>query len=464
MIKFLILCVLLTLSRSGQAQLFQALPPANIASDCGCFGVLSYFGLGLPTYYSLTHITLYTKGGNGIDAKDITALSNSGFDPQLPLKIIVHGYLESQESAWMTQMKDALHSESHPDMNVVLVDWGAFAKQPEYNLAANHAIYIGRVVAQFLQSLQDNFPDFNANQVHLIGFSMGAHVVGIAGHNFPGIGRITGLDPAGPVFQCAPESERLTENDGDFVDVVHTNGGCLLFGHIGHNNRAGHQDFYVNGGESQPGCNPFIADLLISATEFFNQNNSTICHHHRAVFYFIESITTSETPYGYKCQDMETFETGACLDSSNEEVFGYNASPGLEGSFYLTTDEVSPFFQRYVKIEATAGDTVQGSLDLTVMGRFGSPREEVSMKNTVSSVQIYTGLVGLPFGAAVSELELTLTYHPAPLLFQTFTNILDSLDIVATDVNTNEQYCATHWGASQTLTSYSVNLSLGPCP
>ena len=69
-------------------------------------------------------------------------------------------------------------------------------------------------------------------QVHLIGHSLGAHVVGFIGKGVQTLGlgklaRITGLEPAYPTFEFAGPSERLSDEDADFVAVIHTNSGML---------------------------------------------------------------------------------------------------------------------------------------------------------------------------------------------------------------------------------------------
>lgn len=65
--------------------------------------------------------------------------------------------------------------------------------------------------------------------------------------------RITGLDPAGPLYHVLPGvvgASRLSENDAEFVDIIHTDDriyGLAL--------KSGTVDFYPNGGARfQPGC------------------------------------------------------------------------------------------------------------------------------------------------------------------------------------------------------------------
>merc|ERR1719423_250220 len=96
---------------------------------------------------------------------------------------------------------------------------------------------------------------------HLIGFSLGAHVSGHAGKRIK-LKRISGLDPAGPLFENFPSSVRLDSSDAEFVDVIHTNADSLLWGGLGAYEPMGHVDFYPNGGRMQKGCaNLFVGGV-----------------------------------------------------------------------------------------------------------------------------------------------------------------------------------------------------------
>ena len=101
--------------------------------------------------------------------------------------------------------------------------------------------------------------------MHLIGHSLGAHVAGYAGERVEGLGRITGLDPAEPLFQGMPAFVRLDPTDAQFVDVIHTvcpqlslhnslkphpflqDATSILMGGWGMEDPVGHVDFYPNG-------------------------------------------------------------------------------------------------------------------------------------------------------------------------------------------------------------------------
>lgn len=96
--------------------------------------------------------------------------------------------------------------------------------------------------------------DLDLNSVHILGHSLGAHIAGFAGAKLSGkIGRITGMDPAGPGFErprFKEPKDRLDASDAVFVDVIHTCGGT-----IGFSKSIGHADFFPNGGTfRQPGC------------------------------------------------------------------------------------------------------------------------------------------------------------------------------------------------------------------
>jgi len=67
------------------------------------------------------------------------------------------------------------------------VDWGPGSAVPNYVRAAANTRLVGRQLAKLIRSL--NVP---LEKVHMIGFSLGAHVAGFAGAELGNVSRITG--------------------------------------------------------------------------------------------------------------------------------------------------------------------------------------------------------------------------------------------------------------------------------
>lgn len=165
------------------------------------------------------------------------------------------------------------------------------------------------------------------NEIHLIGFSLGAHVTNYVSTTLRSefiIPRISGLDPAMPLFVTADADNKLDASDAAFVDVIHTN--ALVQGKI---EQCGHVDFYLNGGVHQPGC---------------NSGNIFQCSHHRAPEYYAESINSAVGFWGWKCQSYVTYLFGMCTPEKDQQaVAGEDCRASSSGLFFLKTNPSSPF-------------------------------------------------------------------------------------------------------------------------
>jgi hypothetical protein len=91
-------------------------------------------------------------------------------------------------------------------MNVIMVDWKEGAVGPDYYEAHLNTKVTGEKTAQFIYK-----SGVDPATVHCIGHSLGAHTCGHVGKNIK-LNRITGLDPAGPLFG---DSNRLRSTDAE---------------------------------------------------------------------------------------------------------------------------------------------------------------------------------------------------------------------------------------------------------
>ncbi len=110
---------------------------------------------------------------------------------------------------------------------------------------------------------------------------------------------IAAFDPAGPYFhdeEYTPETH-LDPTDAVFVDVIHTNGGNVLTGHLSTLKPIGHVDFYANGGGEQPGC---LNSIIANIEEFFRESACTRRWSFRHVNYLFLLVTYRCGTYSHR--------------------------------------------------------------------------------------------------------------------------------------------------------------------
>lgn len=78
------------------------------------------------------------------------------------------------------------------DCNIICVDWENGATIPNYVRAAANTRLVGKQLAILLSGLE-KYVNLSVRNVHMIGFSLGAHVAGFAGSELKNLSRITGI-------------------------------------------------------------------------------------------------------------------------------------------------------------------------------------------------------------------------------------------------------------------------------
>ncbi|XP_064607154.1 pancreatic lipase-related protein 2-like [Liolophura sinensis] len=259
------------------------------------------------------------------------------YNSSLPVTVVIHGYNEDMYSPHLLALVGELAFQG--TVNVVAIDWGEGAHVLYDKSAANTRV-VAAVVTVFLRRLfEDGF--IGPESVHLIGYSLGAHAAGYVGQSIPDIGRITGLDPAAPLFQAIHTDVRLDSSDALFVDVIHTNGAPLFELGFGIHYPMGHADFYPNGGKRQPGCESAWDRLLSLIT---GSRSDLACSHRRAVELFTESI---HSPCEFRSElcPYNSISHNYCTPCQGDDCvsMGYHVNRTLRGTFYLTTAVERPF-------------------------------------------------------------------------------------------------------------------------
>uniref|UniRef100_A0A667YG18 Lipoprotein lipase n=1 Tax=Myripristis murdjan TaxID=586833 RepID=A0A667YG18_9TELE len=282
------------------------------------------------------------------------------FNPETQTFVVIHGWtVTGMFESWVPKLVTALY-EREPTANVIVVDWLTRASQ-HYPSSAADTKLVGRDVAKFVSWIQREL-QLPWERIHLLGYSLGAHVAGIAGDlTKQKISRITGLDPAGPTFEHADAESTLSPDDAQFVDVLHTNTRGSPDRSIGIQRTVGHIDIYPNGGTFQPGCD--IQNTLMGIAQagikgFQDMAQIVKCSHERSIHLFIDSlVNTGQQSMAYRCNSKEAFNKGLCLSCRKNRCnkLGYNVNKVRTPrsiKMYLKTREMMPYkvFHYQVKV------------------------------------------------------------------------------------------------------------------
>ncbi|XP_014280309.1 lipase member H [Halyomorpha halys] len=255
------------------------------------------------------------------DPKELTA---EDYDNRKKTIILIHGFADYYPGSFMIPLLLEAYSKIG-NRNIIAVEWGKLAAAPFYISASKNTYPVGKILAKFLRSMIKH-KSHSMYLTEFIGFSLGAHVAGVAS-NFlrhkPR--RIIGLDPAEPLFADSPLEYCLDKDDAPLVEVIHTSGGFLGF-----RRPIGHRDFYPNGGlHPQPGCPGDIAG---------------ICSHRRGYRYFADAVKNRGRGFkATKCDSMKDYIDGKCSGNPKLLMYNNNFNPALNGSFYLVTNPQKPF-------------------------------------------------------------------------------------------------------------------------
>lgn len=196
---------------------------------------------------------LYSNSKNGywtkrqLDTSFRYPLTKQGWNPSKKNVIVIHGFNGTENKTPMTIIRDAYLKRG--DYNVFMVDWSGLTYFPCYLSSLSNTRLVAQCAAQFYSHLTYN--GASSYLIHCVGHSLGAHICGMmSNHLHRKINKIIGLDPARPlVDRYGTEMFKLTKDDANFVQVIHTNAGFL-----GETAQIGHIDFCVNGGSMQPSC------------------------------------------------------------------------------------------------------------------------------------------------------------------------------------------------------------------
>ncbi|KAJ2938900.1 hypothetical protein O0L34_g17710 [Tuta absoluta] len=218
---------------------------------------------------------------------------------------------------------------AHRGYNVLVTDTFAFLVNI-YPKSARLSRTLGRKLGEFLMRLVPL--GLTGDNLELVGISLGAHIASYTAMHFhlkTGVKprRLTGLDPAGPCFRSLPIEMRFNKFHAEHTDVIHTN-----IDGFGMAEPLGDVDFYMNGGEYQPGDIAYIPCLVV-------------CSHLRAVIYWWQAIEHPKKFVGMRCDSVQDARLANCYNNTVTNYLGLETLWDRPGIYYLATSNNFPYYR-----------------------------------------------------------------------------------------------------------------------
>ncbi|CAK1549405.1 unnamed protein product [Leptosia nina] len=267
-------------------------------------------------------------------------LNSTCMDASLPTIIYTFGYRGKCNGPATSAMLNGYIGTKK--RNVILLDWEEEARSGILGISLGYAMYalpnskrVGQELGAAILKLHN--AGLQLNTIHLLGHSLGAHLMGYTGrwireqgHVIP---RITGLDPARALFEgIFATRSALDRTCAQFVDIIHTNPG-----NYGSTTSVGSVDIWPNYSSDgmQPGC-PQGSHPMFSWDD--------LCSHNRAVEYFAESLSNGT---GFVAASAASYNEWIALNdtTANNIYLGELVNIRAHGNYYLSTNGQSPFYK-----------------------------------------------------------------------------------------------------------------------
>lgn len=261
-------------------------------------------------------------------------LNSVKFHNDLPTVFYIQGYAEPFLSGHLKQMVDSYISRG--DHNIIALNWEIIANENYVFQLFPKLGVMSLYLATFIKNMIEN--GLNLQTLHIVGHSIGAQMASLASRRLSTstkghlkLRRITGLDPALPLFYPGVVYGHISKADANLVDIIHSDAGIY-----GARESTGTIDFWPNEGTTlQPGCPPRDG-VIGSITES--------CSHNRALDYFAESVSSKKQHsfLAIKCSSWNDFKSEKCNQSDIVRM-GFDCSLSAFGNYYLITSDVAPF-------------------------------------------------------------------------------------------------------------------------